>query len=73
MMPFWSEQCLKAVSIIALFLSIYQMRYRDRAKERRDKWGMDAIVPGWKKRFERERAKNALSGGDSPERAYSAP
>ena len=49
------------------------MRYRDRAKERRDKWGMDAIVPGWKKRFERERAKNALSGGDSPERSYSAP
>lgn len=40
------------------FLKLYsQLQYRDRAKERRDKFGTDAIVPGWKKRFERERAK----------------
>ena len=36
--------------------------YRDRAKERRAKYGTDAIVPGWKKRFERERAKTVASG-----------
>ena len=36
-----------------------QMLYRDRAKERRAKYGTDAIVPGWKKRFERERARTA--------------
>jgi hypothetical protein len=35
----------------------FELQYRDRAKERRDKFGTDAIVPGWKKRFERERAK----------------
>lgn len=35
--------------------------YRDRAKERRAKYGTDAIVPGWKKRFERERAKTVAS------------
>ncbi len=39
-----------------------QMLYRDRAKERRAKYGTDAIVPGWKKRFERERAKTVASG-----------
>ena len=32
------------------------MKYRDRAKERRDKYGSPAIVPGWKKRLEREMA-----------------
>ena len=35
------------------------MLYRDRAQERRAKYGTDAIVPGWKKRFERERARVA--------------
>lgn len=35
---------------------LLQLKYRDRAKERRDKYGSPAIVPGWKKRLEREMA-----------------
>lgn len=38
--------------------------YRDRAKERRDKYGTDAIVPGWKKRYERELAKSGTGMAD---------
>ena len=38
------------------------MKYRDSAKERRDKYGSPAIVPGWKKRLEREIASEP--GGD---------
>lgn len=32
-------------------------KYRDRAQERRDKVGTQAIVPGWKKKIEREIAQ----------------
>ena len=31
-----------------------QLKYRDRAKERREKYGSPAIIPGWKRRLERE-------------------
>ena len=40
------------------------MKYRDRAKERRDKYGSPAIVPGWKKRLEREIASEPGSKDD---------
>lgn len=33
------------------------MKYRDRAKERREKFGTPAVIPGWKKRLERELVK----------------
>ena len=37
---------------------LLQLKYRDRAKERRKKYGTpEAIIPGWKKRLEREMAK----------------
>ena len=39
--------------------TISQVKYRDRAKERRDKYGSPAIVPGWKKRLEREIASES--------------
>ncbi|XP_019851943.1 PREDICTED: RNA-binding protein 5-like [Amphimedon queenslandica] len=41
--------------------------YRDRAKERRDKFGTVAIVPGWKKRFELERARESIDSSDTYE------
>ena len=50
-------KCTGAISI-AFHL---QSKYRDRAKERRDKYGTPAIVPGWKKRLEREKEKAAYS------------
>ena len=38
---------------------ILQFKYRDRAKERREKYGTPAaIIPGWKRRLEREMAKD---------------
>ena len=37
------------------------MVYRDRAKERREKYGTPAVVPGWKKRLEREIDKAKFS------------
>jgi len=33
-------------------------QYRDRAKERREKYGSPAIIPGWKRRLERELDKD---------------
>ena len=41
------------------------MQYRDRAKERRDKFGTVAIVPGWKKRFELERARETIDSSET--------
>ena len=40
---------------------IFQIAYRDRAKERRDKYGTPAVIPGWKKRLEREIDKAQFS------------
>ena len=37
-----------------------QLKYRDRAKERRDKFGTPAVIPGWKKRLERELVKDPI-------------
>ena len=42
-----------------------QLVYRDRAKERRDKYGTPAIIPGWKKRLEREIDKAQFSKYDA--------
>lgn len=52
------EVSLTYLCHVFYYLCIYQ--YRDRAKERRDKFGMVAIVPGWKKRFELERARESM-------------
>lgn len=43
-----------------------EMVYRDRAKERRDKYGTPAIIPGWKKRLEREIDKASFSKYEQP-------
>ncbi len=39
---------------------ILQIKYRDRAKERRQKFGTPAVIPGWKKRLERELVKEPI-------------
>ena len=44
-----------------MYIHIIQMVYRDRAKERREKYGTPAVVPGWKKRLEREIDKAKFS------------
>jgi RNA-binding protein 5/10 len=43
-----------------------ELVYRDRAKERRDKYGTPAIIPGWKKRLEREIDKAKFSKYEQP-------
>ncbi|CAI8016755.1 RNA-binding protein 5-A [Geodia barretti] len=43
-----------------------EMVYRDRAKERREKYGTPAVVPGWKKRLEREIDKAKFSKYEQP-------
>jgi len=49
-------------SFILLYLYLIQplqsAQYRDRAKERREKYGSPAIIPGWKRRLERELDKD---------------
>lgn len=60
-------QCVLVILACTLFICtrsrgvrtcVLQVKYRDRAKERRDKFGLpDAIVPGWKRRLDREIAK----------------
>jgi RNA-binding protein 5/10 len=40
--------------------------YRDRAKERREKYGTPAVIPGWKKRLEREIDKAQFSTYEQP-------
>ena len=56
-----STMCTGTRVWFSALLSLYQVQYRDRAKERRDKYGMTPIVPGWKKRLDRELAKQAVS------------
>ena len=35
-----------------------QMKYRDRAKERRDRYGaIDPIIPSWKQQYDKEKLK----------------
>ena len=54
-MDFSIQQLLLILS--SLFVS--QITYRDRAKERREKFGTpEAIIPGWKRRLDREMAKD---------------
>ena len=52
---------LYCVQVYYVLSYIFQLVYRDRAKERRDKYGTPAVVPGWKKRLEREIDKAQFS------------
>lgn len=57
-------RCVMFTCILCIIMCIHvyiQIVYRDRAKERRDKYGTPAIIPGWKKRLEREIDKASFS------------
>lgn len=46
----WPQVLVRAMPTLVFV----QLKYRDRAKERREKYGSPAIIPGWKRRLERE-------------------
>ena len=52
---YWLLFAWSQVLIIHMPVHVFvQLKYRDRAKERREKYGSPAIIPGWKRRLERE-------------------